>query len=76
MQTGQLSEKEIREHFPFQHGPGEMITENQLRKALKQDMMREVVLAAGNQLDEIPEEVENEDWEDQIAQRNRQTTRF
>jgi hypothetical protein len=38
-----------------------------VRRALKDDMMREVVLAANNQLEQIPEEVENEDWEDQIA---------
>lgn len=52
-----------------------MITESQVRQALRDDMMREVVLAANNELEEIKEEVENEDWEDQIALRNRMTTR-
>lgn len=38
-------------------------------------MMREMVLTAGNELEEIKEEVENEDWEEQVALRNRMTMR-
>jgi hypothetical protein len=49
------------------------LSEALVRKALKADMMREVLLAANDELEEI-KEVENEDWQEEVAKSSRITT--
>ncbi len=43
-----------------------MISESKVREALKDDMMREILKVTNDELEEMKDAFENEDWENQL----------
>jgi len=55
---------------------GALLSEADVRSAMREDMMREIILAANEHLEELSDAIDNQDWQDELRLRNRLTTRI